>query len=277
MLTHDSGSLRCLSRRLRIGTLPPMPKIKLPHAHLFYAHTQPADARYTLLLIHGAGSSHLIWPAELRRLPQTAVYALDLAGHGRSALPGYDSVQLHARDVLDFITALSLSQVVVLGHSMGGAVAQMVGLAQSPAVAGLVLLGTGAKLRVSPAILESIRGDYEQAVGLLSQFYWGEKQNPALIEGVRGGMLACPVEVTMGDFLACDQFDLRTSLPEITVPTLVISGSADQMTPPQFGQFLADQLPNAEFTLIEQGGHMMALEFPNEVARLVADFLANVA
>jgi len=247
--------------------------IQLPHAHLFYAHHQPADAPRTLLLLHGAGGSHLSWPAELRRLPRTAVYALDLAGHGRSQPPSRSTIEAYTQDVLDFITALQLKNVVVLGHSMGGAISQMVGLAQPANVIGLVLVGTGAKLRVSPAILESIQANYEAAVDMLNRYYWSGNQDPDIEAANRRTMLACPPEVMLNDFMACDQFDLRDRLAEITLPALVISGSVDQMTPPKFGQFLANQLPQAEFALIEQAGHMMTLEIPEQVAQLVSNFI----
>lgn len=251
--------------------------ITLPHAQLFYALHQPKAFRHTLLLLHGAGGSHLTWPAALRRLPETAVYALDLAGHGRSSPPGHRSINDYALDVLDFIQALDLKNVVVLGHSMGGAVAQLVGLAQSPAVTGLILLGTGARLRVSPATLAAVEADFETAVNRLNQSFWGGSQGPAVMDKNRRNMLACSPEVMLGDFIACDQFDLRERLAEIILPTLVISASADQMTPAKFGQFLADQLPQAEFILIEEAGHMMILEFPEQVAQLTADFLDKIA
>jgi pimeloyl-ACP methyl ester carboxylesterase len=253
-----------------------MPMIQLPHAHLFYAQHQPKDARQALLLIHGAGGSHLTWPVALRRLPHTAVYALDLAGHGRSQSPSHNTIEAYTQDVLDFIAVQKLENVVVLGHSMGGAIAQMVGLAQPPTVTGLVVLGTGAKLRVSPKILETIQLNYEEAVDGLNQFYWGGQQDPALMVANRRSMMACPAEVMLNDFLACDQFDLRDRLAEIVLPTLVVSASADQMTPPKFGQFLAAQLPQAEFALIEQAGHMMMLEFPEQVAQLVEDFVGKL-
>jgi pimeloyl-ACP methyl ester carboxylesterase len=209
-------------------------------------------------------------------LPHTAVYALDLAGHGRSHPPGRSTIAAYAQDVLDFINTLKLENVVVLGHSMGGAIAQMVGLAHPANVTGLVLVGTGAKLRVSPAILSAIQEDYEAAVDMLNQFYWGGSQAPNIEAANRHTLLTCPPEVMLNDFLACDQFDVRSRLAEIIRPTLVISASADQMTPPKFGQFLADQLPQAEFALIEQAGHMMTLEFPKRVAQLVGDFMKKV-
>ncbi|MCA9959366.1 MAG: alpha/beta fold hydrolase, partial [Anaerolineales bacterium] len=63
---------------------------------MFYTQQRGPEDKPALLLVHGAGGTHLDWPAELRRLPNTAVYTLDLPGHGRSALPGYDTVTAYA-------------------------------------------------------------------------------------------------------------------------------------------------------------------------------------
>lgn len=253
-----------------------MPTIRLPHTELFYAPFLPGDARQTLVLIHGAGSSRLTWPGELRRLPHTAVYTLDLPGHGRSALPGRQTVADYAQDVIHFIEALALENVVLLGHSMGGAIAQQIGLAPPPGVVGLVLMGTGAKLRVAPAFTEGIQNDFTATVDLLNQHFWGNKPDPAVLAANRQNMLTCPPEVMLGDFRACDAFDLREHVEEIALPALVISSGHDQMTPAKFGQFLAEQLTQAEFALIEAAGHMMMLEFPKQVAQLVQDFLAGL-
>ncbi|WP_420643659.1 alpha/beta fold hydrolase [Candidatus Leptofilum sp.] len=249
-----------------------MPMIQLPKTTLFYAAHLPDDAQQTIVLIHGAGGSHLVWPAVLRRLPQTAVYAIDLPGHGRSHPPGRQTIAAYAQDVLDFIEALSLQNVVLLGHSMGGAIVQQIGLAAPPSVTGLILLGTSAKLRVSPHILDAISTDVETVVDLLNQFFWGSMPSADMLNKNRQMLLGCPTNVLLDDFLACDQFDLREKLPEITLPTLVISSENDQMTPPKFGKSLAETLPNATFALVQQAGHMMMLEAAGKVAQLVQNF-----
>lgn len=226
-----------------------------------------------MLLIHGAGGSHLTWPAALRRLPDTAVYTLDLAGHGRSQPPGRQTITDYTQDVLDFIQALSLKNVFVVGHSMGGAIAQQIGLAAPPAVVGLILLGTGAKLRVSPQILAAVGQDLATAVSLINQHLWGSEPDGSLMTHNHQLMMGCKPEVLLGDFIACNQFDLRERLPEIALPALVISSQHDQMMPPKFGEFLATHLPQAEFVLLAKAGHMMMLEAPETVAQLVQNFL----
>ncbi len=250
--------------------------IQLPQADLFYAAHLPPDAQQTVVLVHGAGGSRLVWPAALRRLPHTAVYALDLAGHGRSHPPGRQTITAYAQDVLDFIEALSLQNVFLLGHSMGGAIVQQVGLAALPSVAGLILLGTSARLRVSSKILGAIEADVETAVDLLNRFFWSGTPAAEMLTKNRQMMLACAPEVLLNDFLACDQFDLRGRLSEILLPTLVLSGENDQMTPPKFGQFLAEQIPNAEYVLIKEAGHMMMLEEAENVALAVQNFVNSL-
>ncbi len=253
-----------------------MPMIQLPNAHLFYAAHLPKNANQTVLLIHGAGGSHLVWPAQLRRLPNTAVYTLDLAGHGRSHLPGRQTTTAYAQDILDFINALSLENVTLVGHSLGGAIVQQLALAAPPHVTSLILLGTGAKLRVSPQILEAAEADVETAVELINQYLWGNAPTAKMIAANRQTMLACPAEVMLGDFIACNLFDLREQVAKIQLPTLVISASKDQMTPPKFGQFLAEQLPNGKFALLDGVGHMLMLEAAEEVTQLVSQFLGDL-
>ncbi|TLN23779.1 alpha/beta fold hydrolase, partial [bacterium] len=91
-------------------------------AGIYYALVQGRAASSLhppVILIHGAGSSHLCWPAALRRLPGCRVLALDLPGHGRSSGVGLQSLDALADRLVDFLEALGLYQAVFVGHSMG--------------------------------------------------------------------------------------------------------------------------------------------------------------
>ena len=107
-----------------------------------------------LVLIHGAGGSHLHWGVAVRTLPEGDVYALDLPGHGRSAGSGRTTVAQYASWVIRLLDALGIERAVMAGHSMGGAIAQTAALEFPEGVRGLVLVGTGSRLRVVPSILE---------------------------------------------------------------------------------------------------------------------------
>ena len=75
------------------------------------------------------------------------------------------------------------------------------------------------------------------------------------------------------DFTACNQFDIRDQLSQINLPTLIIAGSEDKLTPPKNGRFLAEYIPQAQFKLLEGVGHMMMVEKPGETAEAIGDFL----
>lgn len=250
-----------------------MPQVEVNGEQLFYTISQGAENAQTLVLVHGAGGSRLHWPAELRRLPGATVYTLDLPGHGRSGGQGCDTIEGYAEAVVGFLDALGIERAVITGHSMGGAIAMTLALDFAGLVAGLALVGTGARLRVAPAILEGVRDDFEGSVELVTRFAWSQEAPPALTELGRQALLESGPDVLLGDFAACDRFDVIERLGELKMPTLVIGGTADQLTPPKFARFLAEHIPNAQLALVEGAGHMVMLEQPAEVAKSVREFL----
>lgn len=251
-----------------------MPQIITQRGSVYYADHRQANSPYTTVIyIHGAGGSHLDWSPELRRLPQANAIALDLPAHGKSHPPHRTTIADYADDVVAFINALSLGRVILAGHSMGGAIAQHIALSYPNQVAGLMLIGTGAKLAVHPDILNRVMTDYEAVADLLAGWLWGGDVDDATKAITRAQLLKTPPEVTYGDYLACNSFDIRTQLNYITAPTLVISGTHDKMTPLKYGQFLADNIPNARLAVIDGAGHMLGLEQPPKVATIVANWL----
>jgi pimeloyl-ACP methyl ester carboxylesterase len=252
-----------------------MPFAQIGEQALFYTVSRRGGP--ALILIHGAGGSHLHWPAALRRMPGATVYAVDLPGHGRSEGPGREHIEDYVADIVRFMDAVGVSRGVLVGHSMGGAIAQMTALMAPERVAGLVLVGTGARLRVAPALLDGILQDARGALALITEWAWGPEADPAMVARGRQMMARVNPRVVWGDFAACDRFDIRERVGEITAPTLVITGSEDRMTPPKFGQWLAEHIPGARFVLVEGAGHMVMLEKPDQVASAVREWLKAVA
>jgi pimeloyl-ACP methyl ester carboxylesterase len=142
-------------------------------------------------------------------------------------------------------------------------------------VAGLLLVATGARLRVAPAILEGIGSDFEGTVQLITRFAWSPDTAPPLTELGRQALREAGPDVLWADFMACDRFDVMERLGEIEVPTLVIAGSADQLTPVKYARFLNEHIPGVCLVTIEDAGHMVMLEQPAEVAKAVGEFLLS--
>ncbi len=251
-----------------------MPHVTIAGDEIFYAQHEgrAKDGRH-LILIHGAGGSHLHWPNELRRLEGATVYALDLPGNGHSEGTGYQTISAYRDFVLAFMDALGLEKATLMGHSMGGAIAQDFALTYPHRLDKLILLGTGARLRVAPAILEGIHKDFEGTVRLIVDYAYAPDAPEQLKRLGVQRMAETPPDVLYGNFLACDRFDVIERLGEIGAPTLIICGTADRLTPPKYSTFLRDHIPGAQLVLVEGGGHMVALEQPEVVAQAVARFL----
>jgi pimeloyl-ACP methyl ester carboxylesterase len=250
-----------------------MPYVETARGKLFYTLNDGPPDGPTMVLVHGAGGTRLHWPAELRRLSGATVYTLDLPGHGRSGGQGYDTIQGYAETVVAFLQAVGTERTIIAGHSMGGAIAQTLALDFSTYVGGLVLIGTGARLRVAPAILETIRGDFERSTELITAFAWSPDAPRALTKLGQQALLETGSDVLLGDFAACDRFDVMKRLGGIEVPTLIVTGTADQLTPVKYARFLAEHISGARYMMIEGAGHMVMLEQPAEIAKAVLQFL----
>ncbi len=234
----------------------------------------PTTGAPPLVFIHGAGGSSLHWPPQLRRLPGIEIFALDLPGHGASPGSSLDTITEKTRNVVAWAEALGVGPYVFCGHSMGGAIAQTLALDHGQHVAGLILVGTGGRLRVHPDILSSSASDdgFRQAVDTILAWSYSDSADRRMVELAGERLTQCPAEVVHADYLACDRFDVMPRLRGINCPTLVICGSADQLTPPKYSQYLAEQIPGASLVIIEDAGHMVMLEQPQAVSEAITKF-----
>jgi pimeloyl-ACP methyl ester carboxylesterase len=250
-----------------------MPHVETAVGELYYTVKKGPKDRPVLVLVHGAGGSRLHWPMELRRVADATTHTLDLPGHGRSRGDGCETIDCYAEALVAFLEAVAVDQAVIVGHSMGGAIAQTLALQASERVSALVLVGTGARLRVAPAILEGISDDFEQVIDLITQYAWSPDTDPSKTELGRQALRETGPDVLLGDFLACDRFDVMDRLAEIDVPVLVISGSADRLTPVKYARYLAEHIPDVRLVIAEGAGHMVMLERPEHVAEAVREFV----
>jgi len=231
-----------------------------------------------LVFIHGAGGDYLHWPPQVRRLPGETVYALDLPGHARSEGPGCSSIEGYVARIEDWMESMGLSRIILGGHSMGGAITQQFALQSPQKLSGLLLVGTGGRLRVRPTILEATTDParFEEAVDMIIDWSFSDSAPERLIELARRRMLEVDHNVIHDDFIACDNFDVMDRVGEIELPALVICGEADRLTPMKYSDFLVDRLSHAQLMRVPDAGHMVMLEKPEIVAQAVAEFAAEI-
>jgi pimeloyl-ACP methyl ester carboxylesterase len=230
-----------------------------------------------LVLLHGAGGAADLWGPQLEGLGSAArVIAPDLPGHGPLAGPGRQSVAAYAAWVEAFLDALGLDRIVLGGHSMGGAIAQALALGRPGRLRGLVLVGTGARLRVLARILALLGERPPEGRSLIQGLSYAPAapaERVAVADRVLGE--TAPL-VTLGDYLACDRFDAIGRVDAIRVPTLVVAGLEDRLTPPRFARYLAGTIPGARLVEVAAAGHFPQLEAPAVVSEAIRDFLASL-
>jgi pimeloyl-ACP methyl ester carboxylesterase len=253
-----------------------MPHIEVNGEQLYYAETQSPNAQLAMVLVHGAGENHLIWPASLRRMNGVTIYALDLPGHGKSEGQGRASIADYVAVLLGFLDTLGINRAVIAGHSMGGAIAQQFALSHPTRVMGLILMATGARLRVAPVILDGILTNTDATLDLVTRYAWGPNAPEQMVQLGRAQMAEANPRVVANDYAACNAFDVMDRVGQIAAPTLALGGTADQMTPPKYMAFLAEKIPGARRVMIEGAGHMVMLEQPELVAHPVEEFLSTL-
>ncbi|NLA11519.1 MAG: alpha/beta hydrolase [Firmicutes bacterium] len=248
-----------------------MPRIDLDGLSIFYAGAlspeQPA-----LLFCHGAGGTHRHWLSQVQGLQgRAAPLAVDLPGHGASGGNPAAEIALYREFIHDFSAALGLNEFILAGHSMGGAIALDYALHYGESITGLILVGSGARLRVAPPFLELCRAGTVPPE--LIDFAYSPAAPAELLEAARQEMAAVPPQTYLADFTACNSFDCMERLAEITRPVLLICGEADMMTPLKYSRHLKEQLPRAELVEVKGAGHMVMLEAPQQVNDAIASFL----
>jgi pimeloyl-ACP methyl ester carboxylesterase len=231
----------------------------------------------TLCLVHGSGGSALAWIRQLEGLADAArVVALDLPGHGESGGEGCGSIEDYVAAVKGFVEAVGLGRVVLGGHSMGGAVTQALALAHPQLLAGIVLVGTGARLRVLPKVFELMATNYAEGCAFVNAYAFNPATLPALKAGGQAALLRTRPSVTLGDFTACNAFDVMDRVGTIRLPALVIGGEDDQLTPPKYARFLAQAIPGARLRLVDQAGHCVHIEQADTVNAEIRNFLQSL-
>ncbi len=249
--------------------------VHLPNQSLFYAAR--GETGVPVVFVHGAGDSHLSWNGQLAALADVArTYALDLPGHGRSTGAGRRSIYDYAVAVCEFMDKLGLERAVVVGVSMGGAIAQTIGLEFPDRVLGLGLLGTGARLRVAPAFLEGLRNNFTETAHILVEYYYDAGASEEMKQRSEQQLLHSGPRVVYDDYVACDGFSVITRIGQVRAPTLILCGSADRMTPVKYSQYLAAQIPNAELKIIVGAGHMVMIQASEEVNRALHEWITEL-
>jgi pimeloyl-ACP methyl ester carboxylesterase len=227
-----------------------------------------------LVFIHGSGAIGEVWHYQKQHFK--GADAPDLPGHPEGKL--CNSMEEYSDWLHGYIEQKGYKDVVLAGHSLGGGIALQYAVKYPGDVKAVILIGSGARLRVLPMIIEAIKGKLDDRQGwmdtLVVPLYAtvDEKTRNLLMPGLtRSGPAA-----QLNDFLCCDKFDIMEKVSSITVPVLAVVGDQDNMTPPKYSQYLVKNMPNCRMEVIEGGTHLAFLEKPQQVNAAIEKFLKEM-
>jgi len=226
----------------------------------------------TLFFIHGAGETPAVW--RLQTLHFKDSVAVELPGHPTGS--GLTSIQAYAEFVRDQIGHHEWRDVILVGHSMGGAIAIELALSNQ-VLRGLILIGTGARLRVHPELLSELREHYEKAAKHIASWSVSPSADPVIIDRFTESVLQLSPQVTLADYLACDKFDRMNDLDKVTCPTLVVCGEDDKMTPPKYSRYIHEKIRSSRLEIIPGAGHSVMLEKHREFNRAIENFVVSLS
>lgn len=245
-----------------------------------YRRTRGDADGHVALYVHGSGATHRVWGHQYAPSgPNYPAVALDLSGHGDSAdvdtNAGTETLDAYARDVV--AVADETNAAVLVGNSLGGAVAQWVALETDWTPDAMVLTGTGPRLPVFDGLRAWLDDDFERAVDFLhGRDRLFHDADEATVARSREQMAAVGQAVTRRDFLTCHTFDVRDRLDELDVPVLAVCGEHDTLTPREYHETLAREIPGGEVAFVPDAAHLAMVERPAHFNEIVSSFLDDV-
>ncbi len=212
------------------------------------------------VFVHGSGCTGGAFAAQLTAFGDALAPTLPGHADGRE---GPDTIGAFADEVARLLQASDVRDVIACGNSMGGAIALELALRRTPAVSAVVLIGSGVRLRVAPAIFERLEADFPAAARELAAMFFA-RPAPDLVEAAVATMLQVGQGQTVRDFRACNAFDATDRIGDLRVPLLALTGESDVLTPPKFAQWFADRVPGAQARILSDAGHLAMIERPEE-------------
>lgn len=265
-----------------------MPRTKVGDIELYYeVHGEGAP----LVLIAGLGYPLWQWHLMVPYLEKHfRVIAFDNRGVGQSDKPaGPYTASMLAKDTVGLLDALGIDKAVVMGHSMGGFVAQAIALEYPQKVEKLILCSTNfggpRHIPVTPeamAVLADVTSDpvtrFKNGLVVSTAPGWAER-NPEMIQKWIEWRAANPIEpvhyqaqLAVGLGLLPEAAAFESKLPKVSAPTLILFGAHDKVVPPANADLLAKQIAGSQIRILPDAGHFFPLEVPEEAAQAVIQF-----
>ncbi len=227
-----------------------------------------------MVFIHGSGATSAVWYYQKQHFKDADTP--DLPGHPDGRL--CSSIEEYSNWLHGYIQEKNYKDVILAGHSLGGAITLQYALTYPEDLKAIILIGTGARLRVLPLIIETIRSKLNNPRRWMDDFvkpiYTSIDRD--LWDKLEPVLLRVGPEPQLNDFLCCDKFDIMDKINSIELPALAIVGDKDNMTPPKYSKYMTDNMPCCRMELIKGGTHLAFMENPQQVNEAIEKFIKEL-
>ena len=248
--------------------------LKIEDKRIFY-NIKKSGSNRVIIFIHGSGGNSNTWKNQVKLDIEYDIISFDLPSHGKSSKYLELSLDLYVEVLNHLIRSLNYEEVVLCGHSLGGAIVQSYYYLNPKRVKALILIGTGSRLRVSPVILASLKSNYHEFLKALPSGAFNKSSSVEIINDYVKETSTVGASVTFKDFSICDTFDTLEKTTSINIPCLIIVGKYDKLTPIKYSEFFHNKIENSSLHIIDDAGHMVMLEKPVEVNNAINRFFTN--
>ncbi len=257
-----------------------MPFADLKNARIHYDLAGPGGAP-VVVFSNSLGTTFSMWDAQASEFSRHfRVLRYDTRGHGLSSVPpGPYTLQELAQDVLELLDHLGIVQASFCGLSVGGMTGLWLGEHAPNRLRKLVACSAAAKigtLDVWNARIDSVRRDGMGMIipGILERWFTPafRARSPEAVQTTRHMLEGTPVDGYIACCAAVRDTDLREAVSSIRVPTLVVTGAQDPVTPPADGHFLTEHILGTQYQEL-QGAHLFNVESAAEFTTQVLHFL----
>lgn len=225
------------------------------------------------LLVHGIGGFAEVWAPVIDVFRDLQPVAVDLPGHGGSSGPLLASAEAYAECLDEVRIALEMESVVVMGQSLGGAVAQAYARRFPATCSGMVIASSAASFAIAPERLQQITDDWPAAAAGFAQRQLSADAGPAMrLEARRLVALRSPA-VLAHDLRTCLAFSSHAWAAEVKVPVLLLTGDADATAGPERARELQGLYRQAKLVILDHCGHNAVLQQPHAFAQAVDAFV----
>jgi pimeloyl-ACP methyl ester carboxylesterase len=231
-----------------------------------------------VILLHGAAGSHSAWPGEIRRIPGWQVIALDLPGHGKSTGAACRSLNGLVNRLYRFIREMGLHQVIMVGYSLGGALALDFSSKHPKFVKGLVILACGSSFYLPSDLLDAFRNPAKrnQAIEIFNRLAFDAGTAQPLRRTILNPLAKVRTGNIMSDLSIGAHFKVKGDYQNIECPVGLIGGKSDQIATLLAVRQLFHFLPKASLQILPGCGHMLIYEKTHMICQNVGEILNTI-